>query len=82
MPIFWLSYSDHGRPAGDWHLHVIASAADQDAVVAIARGMGTVAEVSVGDLDGCDDVPLAFVNRVLADADVDAMEASMLAGRV
>jgi hypothetical protein len=76
MPTFWLSFTDH-RLTGDQHLHVIAVADDLDAADEIARRLGAIGEVSIADLDGCDPVPAAFMDRVLADTDIDAMEAAM-----
>jgi hypothetical protein len=78
MSIFWLSFTDPSRPAGDRHLHIITGASDLDAADAIARGLGAVGDVSMADLDGCDPMPpTAFVGRVLADSDIDAMESAM-----
>jgi hypothetical protein len=82
MPTFWLSYTDPARPVGDRHLHVIVPADDIDAAVEIARGLGAVGEMSGSDLDDCNAVPVSYLGRVLADVDVDAMEATMAAERV
>jgi hypothetical protein len=76
MSIFCLSYSGDRRPSNDRHLHVMA-ARDMKAAIAIARGLGAVGEMSVGDLDDCDPVPSAFMGRVLTDADIADMEATM-----
>jgi hypothetical protein len=82
MPIFWLSYTNDGRPAGDRHLHIIAVADDLDAADEIARSMGAVGDVSIADLDGCNPLPpMSFMNRLLANADIDIMEAALATKR-
>ncbi len=82
MSTFWLSYSDNRRPSNDRHTHIILAASDMDAAVELARDMGAIGDVSVADIDDCDPVPSAFMGRVLADADVCAMEAAMAAERI
>jgi hypothetical protein len=77
MPMFWLTFSDLNRPAGQQVISVITDAEDLDAAVAIAHTMGCDpgGECSIVDFDDHDQPPPSgYINRLLDESDIAALE--------